>query len=92
LNASCSDCVYFEDQQCIDKVAFCAMTRGPSSDCCQEFKPLNPKKDGGLGNRFCVDCTHFERILGFSFCSVAHKPGIACPAFRKKRGVAEVTL
>jgi hypothetical protein len=39
-----------------------------------------------------VDCAHFETVLGFSFCDVAHKPGIACPAFRKKSGIAEVTL
>lgn len=88
MNESCGDCIYFEDKRCTDKVAFCAMTKGPSSECCQEFKPVNGKKSG---ERFCVDCAHFERVLGLSFCDVAHKSGIACPAFRRKSGIAEIS-
>jgi hypothetical protein len=65
------------------------MTKGPSSECCQEFKPITGKKEAGM---FCVDCAHFEKVFGLSFCDVAHKPGIACPAFRRKSSVAEVTL
>jgi len=85
MNESCRDCVHFEDRRCIDKVAFCAMLHGPASVCCLEFKPRNGEIDEiNLNDRFCVDCAHYEDILGISICSRAHKSGIACPAFRRK--------
>jgi hypothetical protein len=92
MNEACRDCVDFEDRRCIDKVAFCAMLHGPSSVCCQEFKPRNGKIDANnLNRRFCVDCAHYEDILGISICSKAHRPGIACPAFRRKSEALEIT-
>ena len=92
MNDSCKDCVYFEDRRCIDKLAFCAMLHGPSSVCCQEFKPRNGKIDEiDFNHRFCVDCTHYEDILGISICSRAHRPGIACPAFRRNEAM-EITV
>jgi len=85
MNESCRDCVNFEDRRCIDKVAFCAMFHGPSSVCCLEFEQGSRKIDvNNFNNRFCVDCAHYEDILGISICSRAHRPGIACSAFRRK--------
>jgi hypothetical protein len=93
MNESCRDCVYFEDRRCIDKVAFCAMLHGPSSVCCQEFKPRKERNDEiNFNNKFCVDCAHYENILGISICSRAHMPGIACPAFRRKIDAMEITI
>jgi hypothetical protein len=61
------------------------MLHGPSSVCCLEFEPRNGKIDEiNFENKFCIDCAHYENILGISICSRAHRPGIACPAFRKK--------
>ena len=92
MNESCRDCVNFEDRRCIDKVAFCAMLHGPSSVCCLEFEPRNMEiQVNNFNNKFCVDCTHYEDILGISICSRAHRPGIACPAFRRKSEAIEIT-
>jgi len=90
MNESCRDCVNFEDRRCIDKVSFCAMLHGPSSVCCPEFKPSDRKIDDNFNRRFCVDCVHYEDILGISICSKAHRPGISCPAFRRKSGALEI--
>ena len=92
MNESCGDCVYFEDRRCIDKVAFCAMLHGPSSVCCLEFEPRNKEiRVNNFNNKFCVDCAHYEDILGISICSRAHRPGIACPAFRISSEALEIT-
>lgn len=92
MNENCRDCVHFEDRRCIDKVAFCAMLHGPALVCCLEFEPRYGEIDEiNLNNRFCVECTHYEDILGISICSRAHKPGIACPAFRRKNESMEIT-
>jgi len=92
MNDSCRDCVNFEDRRCIDKVALCAMHYGPSV-CCAEFKPRDGKIDeNNFYRRFCVDCAHFEDILGIVICTRAHRPGIACPAFRSKSEAMEITI
>ena len=92
MNENCRNCVHFEDRRCIDKVAFCAMLHGPALVCCLEFEPRYGEIDEiNLNNRFCVECAHYEDILGISICSRAHKPGIACPAFRRKNESMEIT-
>jgi hypothetical protein len=83
MNQSCQECTYFEKQACAGKVSFSAMLHGPSPANCQEFEPLD-KAQKSYNSQFCTDCLHFENMLGWAICSRAHRPGIACPAFKRK--------
>lgn len=87
MSESCRECAYFENKECIDKVSFTAKLNGPSAEGCREFEPKNSQKTPG--SVFCVDCIHFENMLGLTICSRAHKHGIACPAFKRRKTAEE---
>jgi hypothetical protein len=90
MSESCQECAYFESKECMDKVAFTAKLNGPSAGGCSEFEPKNNQKTSK--NTFCIDCIHFENMLGWTICSRAHKHGIACPAFKRKAAEEKLEL
>jgi hypothetical protein len=87
---SCRDCANFEERRDIEKVALCAMHRGPSV-CCPEFKPRDKEIDETKPyNRFCLNCANFEDIYGIPICARDHRPGVACAAFKRKNVEKEI--